>query len=146
MENTQTNTPRTRRLFLGGAAVGVTATALTGIGAAPATAAEGDVTEVNGLGWHDVRGYGATGDGTTDDTLAIQAALDACEPGNTVYLPAGQYRTSAPVRIPPYVTLQGTHGGGENEWGAADPAFGLKPLPGSPSAGVRSQVSERNHV
>ncbi|MGW3649311.1 glycosyl hydrolase family 28-related protein [Streptomyces sp. NPDC000878] len=137
MEDTQKNmrgtgydTPRSRRLFLGGAAVGVTTAALTGIGAATATAAEGDAPEVNGLGWHDVRGYGATGDGTTDDTLAIQAALDACEPGNTVYLPAGQYRTSAPVRIPPYVTLQGTHGGGENEWGAADPAFGLKPLPG----------------
>lgn len=126
------DTPRTRRLFLGGAAAGVTATALstaTGIGAASASAAEGDAREVNGLGWHDVRGYGATGDGTTDDTLAIQAALDACEPGNTVYLPAGQYRTSAPVTIPPYVTLQGTHGGGENEWGAVDPAFGLKPLP-----------------
>ncbi|UIX33919.1 right-handed parallel beta-helix repeat-containing protein [Streptomyces sp. GQFP] len=137
MGNTQNNAentaPRTRRLFLGGAAVGVTTAALTGIGAATATtatAAEGDAPEVNGLGWHDVRGYGATGDGTTDDTLAIQAALDACEPGNTVYLPAGQYRTSAPVKIPPYVTLQGTHGGGENEWGAADPAFGLKPLPG----------------
>ncbi|MFI1353232.1 glycosyl hydrolase family 28-related protein [Streptomyces sp. NPDC020898] len=126
------NMPRTRRLFLGGAAAGVTATALsatTGIGAAPASAAEGDAPEVNGLGWHDVRGYGAAGDGTTDDTLAIQAALDACEPGNTVYLPAGQYRTSAPVKIPPYVTLQGTHGGGENEWGAVDPGFGLKPLP-----------------
>lgn len=122
--------PRTRRLFLGGAAVGVTATALTGIGATTATAAEGDVPKVDGLGWHDVRGYGATGDGTTDDTLAIQAALDACEPGNTVYLPAGQYRTSAPVRIPPYVTLQGTHGGGENEWGAADPALRAEAVAG----------------
>ncbi|MDX3454612.1 glycosyl hydrolase family 28-related protein [Streptomyces sp. ME02-8801-2C] len=137
METTQDTSPRTRRLFLGGAAAGVTAAALTtatGVGAATATAAEAgtnaDAAKLNNLGWHDVRGYGATGDGVTDDTLAIQAALDACEPGNTVYLPAGQYRTSAPVKIPPYVTLQGTHGGGENEWGAVDPEFGLKPLPG----------------
>ncbi|MCX4705072.1 right-handed parallel beta-helix repeat-containing protein [Streptomyces sp. NBC_01352] len=117
----------TRRLFMGGAAAGVVAVAS---GAGSATAAEAAEPGPNDLGWHDVRAYGATGDGTTDDTAAIQAALDACEPGNTVYLPAGQYRTSEPIRIPPSVTLQGTHGSGENEWDVKDPEFGLKPLPG----------------
>ncbi len=38
-----------------------------------------------------VKAYGAKGDGTTDDTTAIQAALDA---GSVVYFPAGTYMVS----------------------------------------------------
>jgi polygalacturonase len=40
-----------------------------------------------------VREHGATGDGQTLDSCAIQAAIDACARGGggTVYLPAGQY-------------------------------------------------------
>jgi hypothetical protein len=60
--------------------------------------------------------YGALGDNTTDDTTAIQAALDAAytdsataPQGKTVFLPPGSYRTSAPLVIPPYVTLQGSY-------------------------------------
>lgn len=54
---------------------------------------------------------GAKGDGTTDDTAAIQAALTAAGPGGTVYLPAGTYATSVPLTIPPQVRLLGSHGG-----------------------------------
>ncbi|MET7687975.1 glycosyl hydrolase family 28-related protein [Streptomyces sp. NPDC005483] len=54
--------------------------------------------------------YSATGDGTTDDTTALQNALNAAGTGGTVYLPAGTYRTSAPLTIPPGVTLRSSHG------------------------------------
>lgn len=38
--------------------------------------------------------YGAAGDGSTDDTVAIQSAVDDAGPGDTVYLPAGTYVVS----------------------------------------------------
>ena len=49
-------------------------------------------TEAEG-GPYDVRDYGATGDGSTDDTAAIQAAMDACDAagGGTVAIPVGTY-------------------------------------------------------
>jgi hypothetical protein len=43
-----------------------------------------------------VKSYGAAGDGTTDDTLAIQATIDACtaQGGGTVWVPEGTYLLS----------------------------------------------------
>ncbi len=57
--------------------------------------------------------YGATGDGTTDDTVAIQAAVDAAEAvagwnsGGIVYLPRGDYAISGTIRIKKAVRIQG---------------------------------------
>ena len=44
----------------------------------------------------DVRLYGAVGNGVTDDTAAIQAAVNAAN-GGTVFFPAGVYQTSATI-------------------------------------------------
>jgi len=43
-----------------------------------------------------VRDYGAVGDGSTNDTVAIQAALDALSSGQTLYFPDGTYVVHAP--------------------------------------------------
>lgn len=59
--------------------------------------------------WLTVKTYGAIGDGAHDDTSAIQAALNAAPIGGIVYLPAGTYKTTAPLTIPPQITLLGSH-------------------------------------
>lgn len=41
-----------------------------------------------------VKDFGATGDGTTDDRVAIQAAIDSATSGGVIYFPAGTYRIS----------------------------------------------------
>lgn len=68
--------------------------------------------------------YGAVGDGVTDDTAAIQAALtyagslSVSDPtfvgygyvvkgGTTVFLPAGAYKTTATLTVPQNVSFQG---------------------------------------
>lgn len=53
--------------------------------------------------------YNATGNGTTDDTAAIQSALNHAGTlgGACVYLPAGVYRVSSNFLIPSFTTVQG---------------------------------------
>ena len=51
-----------------------------------------------------VKNYGAIGDGATDDTAAIQSAIDATTNSavaGDVFLPAGQYKLTAPLRLWP---------------------------------------------
>ncbi|MGW2113806.1 right-handed parallel beta-helix repeat-containing protein [Streptomyces zhihengii] len=46
--------------------------------------------------------YGAVGDGATDDTAALQAALTAAATARTtLYIPAGEYIVSDPLVLPP---------------------------------------------
>jgi hypothetical protein len=47
------------------------------------------------------------GDGATDATAAIQAAIDACPPGQVVVLPAGRYATTDTVHLRTDRTLRG---------------------------------------
>ena len=46
-----------------------------------------------------VKDFGATGDGTTDDTVAVQAAIDSLPLGGTVNFPAGTYRIARTVGV-----------------------------------------------
>ncbi|HKP88575.1 MAG TPA: right-handed parallel beta-helix repeat-containing protein [Thermoleophilaceae bacterium] len=79
-----------RRLLAGGA--GALGAGMLGAGRADAQLPN-PVEESFGLGWrmpHNVKDFGATGDGSTDDTGAIQLALDAGA-GGGVFLPPGRY-------------------------------------------------------
>lgn len=54
-----------------------------------------------------VMNYGALGDGMTDDTLAIQNAINACPTGSAVYLPNGAYRLTSTLNINRSIALRG---------------------------------------
>ena len=56
-----------------------------------------------------VRSFGALGDDSTDDTMAIRSALDAAEKngGGVVYFPWGTYRLTDWIRIPRRTILRG---------------------------------------
>jgi polygalacturonase len=91
-----------RRAFLSrGALVGSALAPALGV-ATPAGAADAPA----GPGAFDVRAFGATGDGKTLDTAALQAAIDACHRagGGTVRVPPGTYLAS-PFEVRSSVTL-----------------------------------------
>ena len=54
-----------------------------------------------GSGTINVKDYGATGDGVTDDTTAIQAAIDVAEAadGGEIYFPKGIYAISSTLEV-----------------------------------------------
>ena len=57
----------------------------------------------------DVNAFGAKGDGATDDTVAVAAALARARDarGGVVYLPRGIYRLTSTLQIPPQTVLRG---------------------------------------
>lgn len=68
----------------------------------------------NGLGMFNAKDYGATGDGATDDFTALQACLTAAwnAPGGTMFLPPGEYLTSAALTSPTTAGAVRVQGGG----------------------------------
>jgi len=64
--------------------------------------------------WATVKDFGAVGDGSTDDTEAINRALYQlyCRQTNTqirrkLFFPAGTYKVSGSILVPPFATLYG---------------------------------------
>lgn len=52
--------------------------------------------------------YGATGNGMTDDTAALQYAINACASGQVIYIPSGTYRVSRALSVTnKYITIRG---------------------------------------
>lgn len=59
-----------------------------------------------------VKDFGAVGDGITDDTVSIQAALSSLTQYSTLYFPAGQYLVSSTLTLrTSYVSLLGDGSG-----------------------------------
>lgn len=60
-----------------------------------------------------VKDFGAVGDGNTDDTNAIQAAMDAVNArpyGGTIYFPPGQYKITSTIELRQNVNVVGAGG------------------------------------
>lgn len=55
-----------------------------------------------------VKDFGAVGDGVTDDTAAIQAAINSLSSGGVVEIPAGTYKTTAAIELKESVWLRGS--------------------------------------
>lgn len=54
-----------------------------------------------------VKDFGAVGNGTTDDTVAIQAAINSVAISGAVYMPAGVYKITATILINKRIKLYG---------------------------------------
>ncbi|MFT7582798.1 MAG: hypothetical protein ACI9MR_004481, partial [Myxococcota bacterium] len=109
------------------------------------TCAAGQVLAPTPAGWTcrdqghlDVRDFGATGDGATDDTDALQAALDAVgSEGGAVYFPPGDYLISAAL-LPRSRTLMRGEGSASTIFNTSGDSAS-----GSPNL---VEIRERSHV
>ncbi len=96
--NDSNDTPLSRRNWLGRVATPTLAASL-GAGLLSRTASAADAEppsspeQLQGARVFNVRSYGAKGDGSTLDTAAVQAAIDACnqDKGGIVLVPAGDF-------------------------------------------------------
>jgi hypothetical protein len=67
--------------------------------------AKKDIPELPAIStWSNLKKLGATGDGTTDDTKAIQEAIDKYP---VIYVPQGWYRVSQTIKLKPNTVLIG---------------------------------------
>jgi hypothetical protein len=79
-------------------------------------------------GAFNVKSHGALGDGVTDDSVAIQAAIDACSAagGGTVFLPEGTYVLDAKVDLEGGVDIRGAGRGSTKVLVTQDLALGVR--------------------
>jgi hypothetical protein len=101
-----------------------------------------------------VRDFGAQGDGTTDDTSAIQDAIDhvAGLGGGMVTLPPGTYMTSAPVTLRDEVLLVGEGDAsvikafGDHGWGNLHHYHGMIDVLGVTNTGILNLKIDQNGI
>ena len=91
----------------------------------------------------DVKSYGATGDGTTDDTDAIDDALAAIpSTGGVLYFPSGQYKyAGTTLTLDRQITVMGDGGGVEASSLTDDPSLALSTIDFNSSTGTLFTVT-----
>jgi hypothetical protein len=91
----------------------------------------------------DVKNYGAVGDGTTDDTGAIQAALAAIPlTGGVLYFPPGRYKYSgSTLTLDRQITVEGDGGGTEASSLTDSPALALSTIDSASATGTLFTVT-----
>jgi hypothetical protein len=64
------------------------------------------------LGFYNAKDFGAVGDGSADDTVAIKSALAfiATQNGGVLRFPQGEYIVTSPIALPSGVTIEGASG------------------------------------
>ncbi|WP_291909024.1 glycosyl hydrolase family 28-related protein [Chitinophaga sp. CB10] len=91
--------------------------------------------------WYNLKEAGAVGDGVTDDTKAIQRAIDTHP---VIFVPQGSYRISETIRLKPHTILIGLHPMATNFALAENsPAFGGF---GAPKAMVEAPAGGTNII
>jgi hypothetical protein len=102
-----------RRSFVESSAATLGLLSASTLGASTAFAAENPAPTAAQLATQvNARQQGAKGDGKTDDTKALQAALDAAQANGPVcFLPPGLYRVDGSLTVPAGVALCGASGG-----------------------------------
>jgi hypothetical protein len=125
--------------------------AMAGLGLSNAQAAEATLPSSPSGRFVDARSQGARGDGQTDDTQAIQAALDHAATSSPIcYLSPGLYRIGGALTIPAGVTLLGASGGvphSEHPIGTVLLAMGGRGQPdGEPLITLKPNAVVRNLV
>lgn len=77
--------------------------------AAPSVSVEASTSAKTGASPANVKSFGAQGDGSTDDTAAIQAGLNYVHSigGGTLYFPEGKYKTSSFLAVHPHTIIRG---------------------------------------
>jgi len=100
--------PVGRRNFIGSATLAATA----GLGALLASRRAEAGAYLDATGWYNAKqDFSVTGDGTTDDTAALQGAINfVSHPLRQVplFLPPGNYRITSPLNIPTNTSLIGS--------------------------------------
>ena len=96
---------------------GLNASQLTS-GTVPDARLGANVARTNQFWWVDVRWFGANGTDANDDSVAIQAALNAAKQagyGTAVYIPAGTYYITTNIVVPWGVNIFGDGSDNHNE-------------------------------
>ena len=109
--------------------------------AGDATLLNGRVAQLQTSGYKNARFYGATGDGVTDDTTAMQLAISSLLQFESLHIPSGTYKISSTLTLSAWRTSIYGDGMSTRLRRSADGFDILHVTPSNPASGVVSYFS-----